>query len=223
MRWLSITSTSNAKILDFFAGSGSTLEAVMRLNARDQGTRQCILVTNNEIGSKETRALVKAGLRHGDSEWEAKGVHEYVTKPRITSVVTGERPDGSMHEDTAPCNVEFFTLTYESPLRLESHREFERIAPLLWMRAGATGRRIDALGDGWDVAETYGILSDLDQAEKFVTALGEQPSARLAFIVTGEDRIFESVVRELPEHVEPVRLYEAYLRNFEIESGRGTG
>ena len=39
--------------------------------------------------------------------------------------------------------------------------------------------------------------------------------------MTDEDRLFESVVRELPEHVEPVRLYEAYLRNFEIESGRG--
>ena len=26
----------------------------------------------------------------------------------------------------------------------------------------------------------------------------------------------------LPDHVEPVRLYEAYLRNFEIESGRGS-
>ena len=38
---------------------------------------------------------------------------------------------------------------------------------------------------------------------------------------TDEDRLFESVSRELPDHIEPVRLYEAYLRNFEIESGRG--
>jgi adenine-specific DNA-methyltransferase len=43
---------------------------------------------------------------------------------------------------------------------------------------------------------------------------------RRAFVITDEDRLFESVVRELPGHVEPVRLYEAYLRNFEIESGR---
>jgi hypothetical protein len=39
---------------------------------------------------------------------------------------------------------------------------------------------------------------------------------------TDEDRLFESVAHELPGHVEPVRLYEAYLRNFEIESGRGS-
>ena len=43
----------------------------------------------------------------------------------------------------------------------------------------------------------------------------------IAFVVTDEDRLFESVARELPDHVEPVRLYESYLRNFEIESGRG--
>ena len=35
-------------VLDFFAGSGTTLHAVMQLNAEDNGNRQCILVTNNE-------------------------------------------------------------------------------------------------------------------------------------------------------------------------------
>ena len=39
-----------AIILDFFAGSGSTLHATMQLNAEDGGHRQCILVTNNENG-----------------------------------------------------------------------------------------------------------------------------------------------------------------------------
>ncbi len=41
-----VTST----ILDFFAGSGTTLHATMQLNAEDGGKRQCILVTNNENG-----------------------------------------------------------------------------------------------------------------------------------------------------------------------------
>jgi len=39
--------------------------------------------------------------------------------------------------------------------------------------------------------------------------------------VTDEDRLFESVAQQLPDRVEAVRLYQAYLRNFEIESGRG--
>lgn len=38
------------KILDFFAGSGTTLHATMQLNEEDNGKRQCILVTNNENG-----------------------------------------------------------------------------------------------------------------------------------------------------------------------------
>ena len=37
-------------ILDFFAGSGTTLHATMQLNAEDGGHRKCILVTNNENG-----------------------------------------------------------------------------------------------------------------------------------------------------------------------------
>lgn len=39
---------SNSIILDFFAGSGTTLHATMALNSEDDGKRQCILVTNNE-------------------------------------------------------------------------------------------------------------------------------------------------------------------------------
>ena len=39
---------NDATILDFFAGSGTTLHASMQLNAEDGGHRKCILVTNNE-------------------------------------------------------------------------------------------------------------------------------------------------------------------------------
>ena len=41
---------NNSIVLDFFAGSGTTLHATMQLNAEDGGHRQCILVTNNENG-----------------------------------------------------------------------------------------------------------------------------------------------------------------------------
>lgn len=47
---LRVGSSINSTILDFFAGSGTTLHAVMQLNAEDGGHRQCILVTNNENG-----------------------------------------------------------------------------------------------------------------------------------------------------------------------------
>jgi adenine-specific DNA-methyltransferase len=47
-RILQIASESNSLILDFFAGSGTTMHATMQLNAEDGGHRQSILVTNNE-------------------------------------------------------------------------------------------------------------------------------------------------------------------------------
>ena len=43
-----LNGTNDSTILDFFAGSGTTLHATMQLNAEDGGHRQCILVTNNE-------------------------------------------------------------------------------------------------------------------------------------------------------------------------------
>lgn len=43
-----VASKPNATILDFFAGSGTTLHATMNLNDEDGNKRQCILVTNNE-------------------------------------------------------------------------------------------------------------------------------------------------------------------------------
>jgi adenine-specific DNA-methyltransferase len=47
----------NALLADFFAGSGTTLNAVNLLNAADGGQRQCILVTNNEVSEEEARNL----------------------------------------------------------------------------------------------------------------------------------------------------------------------
>lgn len=67
----------------------------------------------------------------------------------------------------------------------------------------------------------YGVLADMDHADAFLKAVAKSENVRLAYVVTDEDRIFESVSQQLPAHVEPVRLCEAYLRNFEIESGRG--
>ncbi len=85
------------------------------------------------------------------------------------------------------------------------------------------GRRIDDISAGWDVADAYGVLADLDHTRRLPQGRRRKSTTvAIAYIVTDEDRLFESVAQELPDHVEPVRLYEAYLRNFEIESGRGS-
>jgi len=221
-----------AVIVDFFAGSGTTGHAVMRLNKQDGGRRTSISITNNEVSAEEQRSLREQGFRPGDVEWEQWGICDYITKPRIAAAITGKTPNGTPIEgdykftDEFPMsdgfdeNFEFFTLTYEAPLRVSSNREFRKISPLLWLRAGSGGRRIEDISAGWDVADTYGVLIDLNQSEAFIDAVRNMVGIKMAFIVTDEDRLFESIVRELPDHVEPVRMYEAYLQNFEIETMR---
>ena len=222
-----------AVVLDFFAGSGTTAHAVARLNKQDDGRRVSISVTNNEVSADEQVELRSSGYRPGDPQWEELGICEYVTKPRIRAAITGTTSSGSAIQgdykftDEFPMadgfeeNVEFLTLTYEAPLRLRANRDFEKIATLLWLRAGSRGRRIESLPSGWDVAEAYGVIADLDQTDDFFHALSEAPTARTAFVITDDDGLFEAVVAGLPVEVEPVRLYDAYFRNFEIDAMRG--
>lgn len=222
----------DAVILDFFSGSGTTAHAVMRLNKQDGGNRQCISVTNNEVSADEQKALREKGLRPCDAEWERWGICDYITKPRVRAAITGNTPNGepikgdykftdefSMSEGFTE-NAEFFTLTYETPNGVNYQTAFAHIAPLLWLRAGSIGRRIEKLpAAGWDVADTYGLLVDLDASTDFLRAASKSKDLRIAYIVTDDERRFQTLARHLPEGVEPIRLYESYLTNFAFANG----
>jgi len=112
-------------------------------------------------------------------------------------------------------NAAFFTLTYESPWRVSTDRAFAALAPMLWLRAGALGRRIDSVPDGWEVADSYGIIKDLDRSSEFIAALEASDDIRIAYVVTDDDGRYQQVAREIPD-IETVRLYEDYLRNCEM-------
>jgi adenine-specific DNA-methyltransferase len=219
-------------VLDFFAGSGTTAHAVMRRNKQDGGRRQCVCVTNNEVAADEQAALRAKGLRPGDTDWEQWGICDYITKPRIAAAITGKTPDGDpikgdyKFTDEFPMaqgfaeNAEFFTLTYETPVAVSHNLAFARIAPLLWMRAGSRGARIDRIPKvGWAVVETYGLLTEPDHATPFLMAVRKAKELRVAYIVTDDERRFQAVARRLPKGVEPVRLYESYLTNFAFTNG----
>jgi adenine-specific DNA-methyltransferase len=229
---IAVRDKPNATILDFFAGSGTTAHAVVRLNRQDGGHRQSILVTNNEVGADEQTELRKQGYRPGDPEWERLGICDYITKPRLAAAITGTTPDGLpikgdyKFTDEFPMadgfteNAEFFTLTYETPVAVSHNVAFSRIAPLLWMRAGSRGARIDKVpSTGWAVVEAYGLLTEPDEATPFLRAVRQTKDLRIAFIVTDDDRRFQAIARRLPDHVEPVRLYESYLTNFAFANG----
>lgn len=217
----------NAVVLDFFSGSGTTAHAIMRLNKQDDGSRQCICVTNNEVSADEQSKLKAAGFRPGDPEWEKWGICDYITKPRIRAAITGKTPEGDpingdykfvdefSMADGFEENAAFFTLTYESPFMVTNDRAFSAISPMLWLRAGARGERIDSIEGGWAVVEAYGILRDLDQTAEFLEAVNGRDHTRIAYVVTDDEGRYQQVVRELRDGIEPVRLYEDYLRNCE--------
>ncbi len=228
----------DAVILDFFAGSGTTAHAVMRLNRQDGGRRQAIMVTNNEVSAEEAKALTGRGFRDGDPEWEALGIFEHITRPRITAAVTGLTPDGApitgdyKFTDEFPMadgfeeNVEFVKLTYLDPVDVELDRAFAAVAPMLWLRAGGQGstvaERTDAGGDllPFAVADRYGVLFDPDRWRDFVAAL--PADARTVFVVTDSAAVFAGVAESLPADLAVVRLYENYLTTFAINQGRAS-
>ncbi|MFQ2080287.1 site-specific DNA-methyltransferase [Aeromonas veronii] len=222
----------NAVVVDFFSGSGTTAHAVMRLNKQDGGSRQSISVTNNEVAADEQKALREQGLRPGDAEWEKHGICDYITKPRVAAAITGKTPAGEpikgdyKFTDEFPMadgfeeNAEFFTLTYEAKNAVNHNLAYARITPMLWMRAGAQGRRIDKLPpEGWAVVDTYGLLTEVDQATPFIHAVSQASGLRVVYIVTDDERRFQAIAKRLPDGVEPVRLYESYLSNFSFANG----
>ena len=227
---------SNAVVLDFFAGSGTTAHAVMRLNRQDGGRRQSIMVTNNEVSPEEAAELRKRGLRPGDPDWEALGIFEHITRPRVTAAVTGRTPEGEpikgdyRFSDEAPMaegfeeNAAFLGLRYLDADDVDLGLGYDDIAPLLWLRAGASGpiaARTDEASDPLPYAWTdrYGILFDEDRWRGFVSACPE--TATTAFIVTHSPTTFAGIAAELPTNVDTVRLPDSYLSMFLPERGRG--
>ncbi|EQD32977.1 DNA methylase N-4/N-6 domain protein, partial [mine drainage metagenome] len=62
-RILEIGAASDALILDSFAGSGTTAHAVLKANARDNGTRKFILVEGEDYADCLTAERVRRAIR----------------------------------------------------------------------------------------------------------------------------------------------------------------
>lgn len=215
-----------ALVIDFFAGSGTTLHAVNLLNAEDGGHRRCICVTNNEVSDSEEKKFTEAGLRPSDNDWEKYGIANYVTWPRTKCTIEGVNVKGEPlagnyigsdipMADGFKANAIFCELTYESawPIRLDN--AFAAIAPILWMQAGCRGPIIRRIGKSYLTTDYYGVLFDYNQASKFCDKVKSTPSIKTVFVVTDDQRRYSNMCRRLPG-VEVHRLYETYLRTFKI-------
>jgi adenine-specific DNA-methyltransferase len=225
----------HAVVLDFFAGSGTTAHAVARLNRQDGGRRQSIMVTNNEVSVDEANELRSRALRPGDPDWEALGIFEHITRPRVIAAITGKTPDGEpiagdyKFTDEFPMadgfeeNVAFLELRYLDADDIDLGHAFDDIAPLLWLRAGGQGpiaRPVDDAGARLPYIWTdrYGVLFEEDRWRSFVSARPQ--TARTAFIVTYSPTVFAGIAAELATSMDTVRLYDTYLSLFVPARGR---
>ncbi len=100
--WLISLYSNNNTILDFFAGSGTTMHAVMQLNKEDGGHRQCILVTNNEKNiceevTYERNKRVINGYTTPKGV-EVEGLHNNSLRYYKTKLLPRQRTNRNMHD-----------------------------------------------------------------------------------------------------------------------------
>lgn len=218
----------NAVVLDFFAGSGTTLHATALVNAMDGGKRQCILVTNNEVAEDEAKALRTQGILPGDRRFEARGICEAVAWPRCKRVIEGKRGrtplegrylNGRKLREGFRENAIYVRLGFLDPHEVSRGESFEAIVPILWLMAGAIGGLELSRGSAhWFVpkASPYAVLLREDHFRQFKHELKGRSDLTHVFLVTDSVEAFREMADDLGRGRRYVQLYKSYLENFRI-------
>lgn len=225
----------DALIIDFFAGSGTTLHAVNLLNAEDGGHRRCVLVTNNEVSVEEARTLSKQGYKPGDEEWEKLGIARYVTWPRTVCSIEGHDVNGNPLKGNYPgsdipmadgikANAAYFKLGFLDKASVRIGRQFREMLPTLWMKAGCFGACPTLAGqripDYMVLPENHmAILNDNSCYLKFAKEVGNAPEIETVYLVTDSDADYRSMSSGINVK-QTYQLYRDYLDNFRINSRR---
>ncbi|MBN8439540.1 MAG: hypothetical protein J0L95_16080 [Candidatus Accumulibacter sp.] len=207
-----------ALIVDFFAGSGTTLNAVNLLNATDGGQRRCILVTNNEVSAEEAESLGARGLQPSDSDWEAQGICRSVTWPRSKFTILGRRDEGT----ALPGDY----LTGKK-VEKEKARNFTQIGFVdpVTLDTPAKKKQVLALIDGlpqtlvkdpcpFIVSQDHksSILFDTAASEDWLDALAEQDHISDFFIITQSKKLFDGLKEQVVDLLGLLRVSEEEKR-----------
>lgn len=224
----------NALIIDFFAGSGTTLHAVNLLNAEDGGNRRCIMVTNNEVSADEAKALFDSGYHPGDEEWEKLGIARYVTWPRTVCSIEGHDVKGNPLKgnylgsdkpmaDGFKANAAFFKLGFLDKTSVALGRQFKEMLPTLWMKAGSIGKCPTISEDIPDMLilpeNKFAVLIDEMSYMKFEKWIAEHAEIETIYIVTDSEPGYREMIAAF-EGKNTYQLYRDYLDNFRINTGR---
>jgi len=100
---------SEATILDFFAGSGTTGQAVLELNNEDDGNRKFILCTNNEINGLEKELKDK---KLTIKEIQDYGICRRVTYPRLSKIIKGYSNSKGNTINGLSCNLKYYSAVF---------------------------------------------------------------------------------------------------------------
>lgn len=202
-----VSDNPNALIVDFFAGSGTTLHAVNLLNAEDGGNRRCIMVTNNEVSAEEEKRLKRAGYHPGQDEWEKWGIARYVNWPRTKCSILG------VDVNNNPINGTYQTYLKKEKEEERTIKQITLIDNPSYMTAAQKKEMVVLCCQGklpqslvkaktkFIVSEDHPctILFDINYAEEWLEALDGQDQVKDVYIVTRNDNEFKRLKDEVQE------------------------
>lgn len=218
--YASVKDNPSALIVDFFAGSGTTLHAVNLLNAEDNGKRRCILVTNNEVSEAEAQLLTERGYQPGDPEWEKHGICRSVTWPRTEYSILGKRADGTVlsgeyftnQTTTKEVNRSFYQLGFvENPASLTPAAKKQIVALIGKDKLPQSLVKADSC---FIVSEkhTASVLFDPDAADEWLNVLEDQEHITDFYIVAKDSRTYNNIRQKVVDLLGTVTVTEPLKR-----------
>lgn len=179
-RIIELAGTKNAIVLDFFAGSGTTGQAVIDLNVLDGGNRHFILCTNND----------------GD-------ICTKVTYPRIKTVITGKRLDGSKYSDGMPANLKYYKTDFVEKDSEELFDDLlEHIVEMIQLQYGV---KVDN--------NRYVLIMDDDEMDEFEKDFERYDNLQAVFI--NQDVLLSSSQERMLQDINTFIIPDCYF-DFEL-------
>lgn len=196
----------DALILDFFAGSGTTLNAINLLNYEDGGSRRCILITNNEVSDSDAKELIKYGNVPGTQIWENHGICRSVTWPRTKYSILGVHSDGTplqkdyittrTIEDEAERSIKQIRFNPEQIVDIKIRKDIVSLLGKDKLPQSLVKPGIDFV-----VSEKYNttILFSPSAYEEWIAALDGQDHVTELYVVTTSNKEFKKIKEQLIE------------------------